>query len=581
MLNRFFLITIACFFSLALMAQSSEVGFEATTNAKQVVENGSFEISFTIINGDGTGFQPPKFKGFRVIGGPNRSSQATIINGRATRKLSYYYTLMGTKPGRFIIGSASIKINGKKFSTKPIEIEVLKAKDIKAGDVENPFFVKAEINSIEARVGQQISLDYKLYTTVRVESSSILYEPEYNGFFAEDINRFSGQYQKEVVDGVQYNTKILKRIALFPQQAGLLKIEPMALQLGVASKNQQKRRSFFFTPRLDRHSVQTNELEVTVKDLPPNPPASFTGAVGKYTMVTAVDKTSLTTDDAVSLKMAITGNGDLKQVLAPQLSFTDSIEVYEPKILGENSIDNNGIVTGKKVIEYLLLPKFPGQYKITPSFTYFDTDSSRFITLRPQAFDLTVRQGLNKTTRIDKAEASEKGQSDIRFIKLESNLKQKSTSFWASPIFYILLILPFLFLGGILFLQKQELKRAGMDQGLLKRQSAKKIAEQGLAAAKKYMDSDQSKAFYDEVSRAALGYICDKLNIPTSELSKENVQEKLNGLKVKEANVANYMKILQTCEMALFAGKDNAAAMQDTYDTSIQVITAIEEEITS
>ena len=578
MQKRFFLITTYCLFALGLLAQSSETGFEASSNAKQVVENGSFEVSFTVTNANGTEFRPPDFKDFQIIGGPSRSSQATIINGHATRKLIYYYTLMAPKSGHYTIGTASIKIGGKKIKTKPIKIEVLKAKDIKEGG-EKSFFVKAEINTTEARVGQQISLDYKLYTTVRVESSSILYEPEYRGFFAENVNRFSGEYLKEVIDGVQYNTKILKRVALFPQQAGLLKIEPMTLQLGIASANQPQRRSFFFSPRLDRHSVQTNELELNVKDLPADPPASFTGAVGKYSMIAAIDKNSLTTDDAISLKMAITGSGDLKQVLPPQLNLTDSIEVYEPKILGENSWDQNGTITGKKVIEYLLLPKIPGNYQIKPAFTYFDTDSSKYITLSSQAFDLKVRKGLNKITRVHKGSASDEIQSDIRFIKLETKLRQKASPFWASPLFYALLLLPFLFLGGILFTRQQELKRAGMDKSILRRKSANKIAQEGLAQAKKYMEEGNSKSFYDEVSRASLGYVCNKLNIPIAELSKENVQEKLKELNVSEQNITSYMKILQTCEMALFAGKDNAAAMQETYETAIQVIVNIEEEI--
>ncbi|MFK8100939.1 MAG: BatD family protein [Saprospiraceae bacterium] len=580
MLKKFFLVSTYCCFALIALAQSTPA-FEATTNAKQVVENGDFEVSFTITNADGTGFQPPKFNGFRVVGGPNRSSQATIINGQATRRLTYYYTLMATKPGKYRIGAASIKIGGKKVKTAPIEIEVLKAKDLKQGEKVASFFVKAEVNTTNARVGQQISLDYKLYTTVRVESSSILYEPEYKGFFTEDINRFSGQYVSEVIDGVQYNTKILKRIALFPQQAGLLKIEAMALQLGVASPNQPERRGFFFTPRLDRHSVQTNDLEINVLDLPANPPASFTGAVGKYSMQAGVDKVSLTTDDAISLKMAIVGNGDLKQVLAPQLELTDSMEVYEPKVLGENTIDQRGEITGKKVIEYLLLPRFKGNYKIQPAFTYFDTDSSKFITLRSQVFNLKVRQGLNKKSTIDRTTTAEAAPKDLRGLKTETSLFQKGSGFWASPIFYGLLVLPFILLAGVFFSQQQALKRAGMDQQILKSESASKVAQAGLAAAKTYMDQGDSKSFYDEVSRASLGYVCDKLNIPVAELSKENVQEQLQGLAVNEENIARFMKILQTCEMALFAGKDNAAAMQETYGTAIQVITQIEEEITT
>jgi len=557
----------------------AQVSFEASTDAKQVVENGYFQITFTLNNAQGRNFKAPSFKNFTVLNGPNRSMSTTIINGNASQKVAYSYSLQPKKVGKFTIGPATMAVNGKTMKTNAVTIDVIKASAAsKSASIDEQLFVKAEIDTNLMYVGQQLVVNYKLYTSVNIENYDIALEPEYQGFFARDIRRFDSRVVREVVNGVQYTTKILKRIALFPQQTGLQTIAPMKVRLGVIVGNKRPN-SFFFNNQIKPVNVQTNPLEINVKPLPQPIPPAFSGAVGKYAMNSYIDKTNITTDDAIGVKLTIQGNGDIKRLQPPNLVFPSVFEVYEPKVLDEISQETGGILKGQKTMEYLALPKKTGRYQLKPSFTYFDTDSAKFITLLPNIFTVNVRQG--KDVPASQAiVAPSMADKDIRYIKTATSFHTKSTPFPKTSLFYGLLIFPFLLLGGA-FVYKQILAKNGnIDLVLLKRNRAQKVAEKRLATAEGLMKASKSKAFYDEVSRALLGYVCDKLSIPLSELTKDNVRQKLQYLAVQEQHITDYMSIIKITEMALFAGMDNSASMQETYQKSVKVISDIETELT-
>jgi len=558
---------------------TAQVSFEASTDAKQVVENGYFQITFTLNNAQGRNFKAPSFKNFTVLNGPSRSMSTTIINGKASQKVSYAYSLQPKKIGRFTIGSATTVVNGKTMKSNSVKVDVIKAsKASKNASQEEQLFVKAEIDTNLVYVGQQLVVNYKLYTSVNIENYDIALEPEYQGFFARDIRRFDSRQVREVVDGVQYTTKVLKRIALFPQQTGLQTIKPMKVRLGVIVGNKRPN-SFFFNNQIKPVNVQTNPLEINVKSLPQPIPAAFSGAVGKYAMNSYIDKTNITTDDAVGVKLVIQGNGDIKRLQPPPLDFPSIFEIYEPKVLDEISQEANGILKGQKTMEYLALPKQAGNYQIKPAFTYFDTDSAKFITLVPNLFRINVRPGKGRPASQPIA-TPDIANKDIRYIKTATSFSTKGTPFPKTNFFYGLLILPFLLLGGAFAYKQMLAKNGNIDVVLLKRKRAQKIAEKRLATAEGLMKANKSRAFYDEISRALLGYVCDKLNIPLSELTKDNVRQKLQSLKVQEQHISDYMSIIKITEMALFAGMDNSASMQDTYHKSVKVISEIETELT-
>ena len=566
------------FFPFCINAQNS-VSFEAYSDAKEVLVNAQFDVSFTLKNANGTNFVPPGFKNFIVLAGPSSSTSMQIINGQVSREMGYSYTLQPKKTGQFTIGSASIKANGKTLKTKPLTIKVVKGKASAGGGAARgaEAYVNIEPSKTEAYPGEQILLDFKLYTTVSLDRYDIMEEPDYRGFFAKELRRYNSRTQREVINGQQVTTKVLRRLALFPQQTGELTIPPARIQLAVIEDND--RRGFFFRRNVRPLYVATDPVAVKVKELPAGTPESFTGAVGKFDFQASVNRMELSTDDAISVTMLIGGNGDLKRIQPPPLMVSDSFEIYPPKVLEENSKEQQGELYGRKVIEYLLLPKYPGSYTIAPEFSYFDTEAGSYKTISAGPYYLKVRQGTDRHHAMPKPLADEVADDDIRFIKMETSLEKKGAYFVGSPVFWTLTSLPVLAFLGLFFFKKAKEKNENLDIGFLKRKHANKVAQKHLATAQGHLQAGASRAFYDEISKASLGYISDKLDIPLSELSKDNVKEKLASLRVGQPLVDGFMKIMQTCEMALFAGMDNAADMQGTYEKAMSVISGIEEEI--
>jgi len=557
-----------------VVAQS--VSFEAYADARQVVRNGYFNVSFTLTNADGTNFKAPSFRDFVVAGGPNRSMSTTLINGVMSREISYSYTLRPRKTGKFTIESAVIQANGKELRTPPLVIEVVEGNT--AQEEDKQLFVRAELSTTEAWMGQQIILDYKLYTTVDIKTYNILEESDYPGFYAEDIRRFDARVMREVIDGTQYITKVIKRTVLFPQQTGTLQIDPMMIQMGIAVEVPGRRSRFLFNEQIQQIDLSTEPRSIEVKALPQPAPADFTGAVGKFDFQISSSRTNASTDDAISLKMILAGNGDIKRVGAPALNLPDAFEVYDPKMLAENNIESEGILLAEKVFEYFLLPRAAGTYSLQPSFTYFDVDSADYVTLQqdPIAFDIQQGSARPEVNRSPVASGAS-GRSDIHFISLDTRLTPKGRHFTGSNLFWLLFLLPFSGIAGAWVIAQRQQYLKQVDPGLRKSRRARKIALKRLEKAKLCLEQQNSRAFYDELSKALLGYIGDRLSIPLSELSKDNIREKIAALNLDSTLVDEVVALIQTCELAIFAGKDKAADMQSTYEHTLKMITAIEE----
>lgn len=566
-----------------LVAQGKAPVFTANSDAKEVLLNNYFEVEYTLENGQGTDFKPPPFKNFKVVRGPSTSSSTTIVNGKVSQKISYGYMLAPKKAGRFTIGSATIKVGGKRLKSNFLIVDVLNAppkSKLKGGKtLEEAVSVRIEPSTLDAKIGQQIMVDYKLYTTVNIETYDIESESDYDGFYAEEVRHFDSRVKREVIDGEQYTTKVLRRIALFPQQAGKLTIDPMRLRVGVLKEGARPSRSFFSRGNVERYRINSEPIDINVTPLPPNPPISFAGAVGKYEVGSSINRKLMTTDDDLVLRLSIIGDGDLKRIQPPDMGFAvDSFEIYDPRVIEENSTEKQGQREARKVFEYTVVPKYPGVYAIQPKFTYFDTDTLDYVTLKGQVYRIQVKQGSHRKAAAPIVEENTQ-QEDIRFIKSETTLKKGHTSFFGSNLFFILLTLPFLLLSGVVVINREKIKQSQIDLSVVKSRQAKKVAQKRLKTAEKYRTENNSRAFYNEVSRASLGYICDKLQIPTSELTKNNVREKMKALAVSEASIEKFMRVIQTCEMALFAGMDNSAAMQETYENAISAIAEIEEEV--
>lgn len=557
-------------------AQSSTPVFEAYADAQQVLSSQYFEVTFTLKNAEGRNFSPPSFNEFIVASGPARGVSTTIINGQVSKQMTYTYTLQARQVGKFRIGSATIEASGKSLRTKPFQVEVLKGQ---SGEVpsDQQYFVRAELSTQNAWVGQQVKLDYKLYTTVEIQNYNITEEADYVGFYAEDIQRPDGRRKREIIDGVQYVTKILKSMAIYPQQAGLLVIDPAVIQLGVVLSNGRRSSNFFFGNEIRRVPVQTERMELNVQPLP-NAPEDFSGAVGSFRIGSDLERSQVTTDDALKLRLVIEGNGDLKRIQAPKINFPESFVTYEPKVQEQDIGETNTTRMGRKIIDYVSLPKEAGRYRITPKFTYFNPDSSRYITLSNTRYDVTVRPGTAIKAPIIDDNAGL--QEDIHGLNLDLALAPKRSFFMGSAVFWILMILPVLALLAAVFYRKKLQKLANIDPAVLKSQRAKQVAMSRLEQGATFLKSNDSRAFYDEISKAMLGYVSDKLKIPKSEMTKSNMQSKLAQLEIGTDKVDRFIGIVRNCEIALFAGKDHQEAMQETYDNALEVLAAIEKQVT-
>ncbi len=561
----------------SLSAQSN-VSFKALSDAKEVLENNYFEITFNLKNANGTEFTPPDFSNFNVLSGPNSSSSMQIINGQVSRDMGYSYSLQGIKAGSFTIGSATIKANGKILKSNPLLVKVVKADGVSDNNSDDKqAYVIIQPNKTTAYPGEQILLDFKLYTTVPLDGYDIAEEPDYRGFFVQELRRFNSRTQREVINGKQVTTKILRRLALFPQQTGELVIPSARIQLAIIEDN--NRTGFFFSRNIKPVFITTDPITIKVKELPSDFPDDFTGAVGNYEFLASTNRIQVSTDDAVSISMMISGNGDMKRVQPPLLLLSDSFEIYPPKIVEENITEEQGALFSRKIIEYLILPKYPGQFAIKPTFSYFNPSSATFETLETGPYSLMVKQGTDRHVNQPKVFDNAAASNDINFIKMETSLKKKSRYFVGSPTFWGITSLPILALIGLLFFKKARSKNHYHELSLQKGKLAKTVAQQRFSIANTFLQSASCRPFYDEISKASLGYVCDKLNIPLSQLSKDNVRDKLKSLGVNQLLIGDFMDIIHTCEMALFAAMDNSQDMQNTYDKAIKTIKGMEEEI--
>lgn len=565
---------------LSISSASAQALFEAYADAQRIFADSYFEVRFTLKNGEGTNFRAPDFADFIVLSGPARSMSTTVINGQVSKALSYVYTLQPKRSGRLTIGSASITVNGQILRTERLSVEVVARTD-SGGKSGRQFFVAAVPSATEAYVGQQIRLDYRLYTQVEIQNYNIVEEPDYVGFFASDIRRPDTRLKQEIIEGNQYYTRTLKSVALYPQQAGTLTIPPAIMQLGVVT-GEDDGFSLFLGNNIRRVPVRTDSLIIEVAPLPRPVPDGFTGAVGTFRLRSSVNRNTLTTDDALSLTMEVSGNGDMKRVRAPDPDMPPSFDTYDPEVEEYDLGELNGFQQGQKVFTFLAQPREAGMYQLQPRFVFFDPDSARFRTLAPDTVSLTIRQGTRTAMAPEVTDDLALGLEDVGPLRLNTHLRKKGEYVLiGTPVFWTITTLPGLLFLGFLVYRRQQKQQKNVSEKERKSRAARKIAMERLEIAKGHMQNGQHRPFYDEVSKAMLGYVSDKLNIPGSELTKNKVRHKLAELSLEQRQIDRFVRMLQDCEMALFAGVTNREGIQQTYRDSLQILSWMEEHLPS
>jgi len=594
------MIILFLFLPAHIFAQS----FVASVTQTTVGENQHFEVSFTFsgknINGV-KNFKPPTFSNFLVLSGPNQSTSIQIINGVQSASLSYNYIIQAKRIGTFSIGAASIEYNGEAFKTKPIEITIVKGSSkpkrqqqdagISDEEIAKNLFIRAIVDRRKVYLGEQVTVTYKLYTRLNIAAQmSISKLPQYHGFWAEELETSSNiTFATEVIDGKQYRVGVLKKAALFPTQTGKLEITPFELTVPIQLRRNRNRNNFFddffnapfgFNQTVE-YNATSNKITINVLSLPiEGKPDSFHGAVGDFSLNVDVDKTTAKTNEAVTLKVILSGKGNLELLEMPELNLPSGFEKYEPKT--SENINKRNIISGSKAAEYLMIPRVVGTRVIPPvEFSYFNPTKKKYVTLRSKSFKLNITQGeqLPEVEYAGKEDVQHLG-SDIRFIKTSfEDIYKKEESVLFTTFFWVGGIAPMLILFIAVGWKKRNDKLAG-NVALLRYSKAQKVGKNRLKKAKKLMQENNYKDFYTEVSLALFGYLEDKFHIPKAEFTIERAMDELRKLGVEESLINDVKKAAEDCEFIRFApGAEKSDAMQNIYDQLTTVIIDVEKNI--
>ena len=576
---------IVLFFVIHSSNAYCQASIKANTEKNKVGLSEEFQVDYVIEAGGGN-FTPPSFKDFNV----------EETGRKMTSTTTFFYVLTPKALGKYTIGPATLTWNGKSYVSNSLTIEVVKeATDDKAMPDDN-LFLRVIVDKTNVYLGEPIYATIKVYTKIDLYGGDLTKQPTYDGFWSQDVDaRQQHVVEQESINGVNYRVVALRKAILIPQRAGEMTLGPYESEFVVMGKSKKKQRNDPFDPfgglmgdpfggsRQINVKKYSAPVKITVKDLPDNAPASFKGAVGKYSLDVTLDKTETKSNEPVSLKVKISGTGNLKLIDPLPLEFPQDIESYDPKI-ADNSTVSVGGIGGSKTFEYLLLPRHSGDYKIpSVEFTYFDLDRKQYVTLNSKEYNLKVTKGSGSESSVaingvNKEDVQLLGK-DIRYIKIGNiTLHKKGDEFFGSPAFYTLFISPmFLFIGFLVYYRKN--KELQKNVTLLKSKKATKLARKRLSTAKVLLLKNSRQPFFEEVSIAIWGYLGDKLSIPFAELSKENIADVLSSRGVTEGLIKELLDIINKCEFARYAPANQVGQMQDIYDAALSLITKMEGEI--
>ena len=585
-------------------------GITFTTNAPEVVVSGDqFRLSYTINSQKVRDFRAPSIQGFEVLMGPSRSTQSStqIINGNvtSTSTITFTYILMAGKEGTYKIPGATIVADGNNYTSNSVEIKVLppdqsssnagsgssarssrnQANSGKITDKE--LFMTATASKTNVYEQEAILLTYKVYTQVNLTNlrGDI---PDLKGFHTQEVELPNQKtFTLEHYNGRNYNTTIWRQLVLFPQQTGKIEIPSVTFE-GTVSQMVASADPFdaFFNGgnyvNINKNIV-TPKLTIDVKELPAGKPANFSGGVGEFTLSSSISTQELKTNDAVTIKLVISGTGNMKLINTPEVGFPQDFEIYDPKVDNKFNLTRNGLA-GSKVIEYLAIPRHAGTYTIPPiEFSYFDLKSQSYKTLKTDAYTLNVAKGEGNSDQVvanftSKEDLKVLGQ-DIRYIKTgDTQLTKKDDYFFGSTSYYLWYIVPLaLFIALMIINRKQAMENANVAK--VRTKKANKVATKRMKNAGKLLAEKKSEAFYDEVLKALWGYISDKLSMPVSQLSKDNIEEELQKHQVADELIKEFINNLNECEFARYAPGNQDEKMDKIYSSAIDVISKMENSI--
>lgn len=593
---------------LVAMADSTQFVMEGP----EVVAMGEqFRLGFTL-NDRGTDLQLPDLSNFDVLMGPStsQSSSIQIINGKTTQtsSFSYIFILRAKKEGKFSIRPASIKVNGKTYESNSLNIQVVKGQpqqaasqqggqqqaqqqqdETPAGSVsKDNLFVRVAVDKTNVSKGEQILSTVKLYISQNVPLNGFdeVKLPSYEGFWTKDIDvPTQVNFTREVYNGKIYQVGVLKKTILFPQQTGNIRIDPFEITCLVrqrVTKQQGFFDDFFDNYRVVKAKVVSDPVTINVKDLP-NQPANFNGAVGNFSFSGTLDKTAAKSNEAMTLKLTVSGTGNLNLINPPKIELPQDFEAYEPKTSDKTVASDSGM-SGSISFEYLFIPRFAGNFSIPAvQFVFFNPSTRQFVTKLTEAFNIRIEKGKDdKNSEVVNSYSKEDVKmigKDIRYIKQnKSVLKPKGSSFYGTFEFYSIFILSTIAFAVFYVINRKKIEES-KNVTLIKNKRANKVALKRLKEASGFLKNNKAEQFYESVIKALWGYLSDKLSIPLADLNREKAAASLLEKGMEPEVVTELMNIIDNCEFARYAPAAFSGTMKDVYDGAAKVMGIFEKQI--
>ena len=605
---------------ITLSVFADEVVFRAQA-PKQVVVGRPFQLTYSV-NQRSRDLRAPEFTDFDVLSGPytSTSSSTSFVNGKRTSSFeqTYTYMLMAQKEGTFTIGPATVKVDGENIQSNGVRIQVLpedeetspqpspqgrgqssgqsssQSSANQSGSVSSEnLFVRTIASKTRVHEQEALMVTYKLYfanvDVAQLTNNTKL--PEFTGFLKQELEQGEIQTELEHYNGRNYQTAVLYRTILYPQHSGDIKIDPANFEAVLRVQVQQRPRSifddFFGSYTNVTRMLTAPGVTIHVAALPGGKPAGFSGGVGRFTLTPTISQTELQTNDAVTIRLDISGSGNMKLLKTPAIEWPEGFEPYDPKVTNNFNTTTAG-VSGTKSIEYLAIPRSAGEYTIPAvHFSYFDIDEKKYKTLSTPEYTIRVKRGAGEPSAAgeqpsgvvsytQKEDIKQLG-SDIRYIdtKLVESRKTKVGSY-SYRYLWLWYVIPLIIAMVLLVVLRKQIKEAA-DITRMRYKHANKVAQKRLKAAAAALKANDKDHFYEEIERAAWTYLSDRLSIPTADLTKENIASILRQKGVAEERIQEVMSVLSTAEFARYAPATDHA-MDDLYRDTTNLINNLENE---
>lgn len=595
--------------SVLITTQTIIAAIQIKATAPNIVEvNEQFRLSYTINTQDVDDFNLPELNAFEVDMGPSRSSQSSvqIINGKMTKNssITYTYILRANQEGDFTIPAATAIIDGEEHQSNSVQVKVLKATSSQPSQsggqaprmrtqsagaqiTANDLFIKASVSKKQVYEQEAVLLTYKVYSLVNLSqlSGGI---PELEGFHVQEIDLPQQKsFTMEEYNGKNYGVVVWRQYVLFPQKSGKLKIPKVDFDALVVQHNRNiDPFEAFFNGGSSivevNKKITAPELTLDIQPLPETT-QQFSGAVGQFRIKSDISTTDLKANEALTLKIIVSGTGNMKLMKTPTVNFPTDFETYDAKISDKTKITKDGAV-GEKLFEYIAVPRHPGIYSIPPvEFCYFDTKEKTYKTLKTESFSVNIDKSnlpvANTSSNFTQKEDVKLLASDIRYIHLGDVVMIESGQLFGSVKYVLCFIIPLLTFCSLLIIYRKRAK-ANANISRQRNKKANKVAVKRMKRASTLLNEKQKSEFYDEVLKALWGYIADKLNIPTAELNKDIVKENLTEAGISNDDIVSLLETINECEFARFSsGNTTLENMRNVYNSATTAINKIENSI--